>query len=318
MRNIDEDSREEAGRILTLLCFSSRPLTVQELIEGIAVDLLEPAHLNPARRLQDIDDIREICPGLIDIGFEANNELFPEGGGNDSSEETTLTLRIAHFSVQEYLLSDRIRLHRFALQSAPAHAEIAHICLIYLQECLVHLQKPGLSSGRVNIMKLEEYPFAYFAARFWHYHYTNATNTVSQLDHLILALFQQRQDTFCTWMRLQNPEEVEAPLTSSLIASPIYYASFLGLNGVLCELIDHCQNHASEAKGLINAQGGSHGNVLVAASVEGHEKVVQILVDAGADVNAQGGRYGNALQAASAQGHEKLVQILIDAGAVER
>jgi ankyrin repeat protein len=52
----------------------------------------------------------------------------------------------------------------------------------------------------------------------------------------------------------------------------------------------------------INAQGGVYGNALCAASVGGHEKVVQMLVDVGADVNAQGGVYGNALQAASEGG----------------
>ena len=42
----------------------------------------------------------------------------------------------------------------------------------------------------------------------------------------------------------------------------------------------------------------------------GHEKVVQMLLDKGADVHVQGGRYGSALQMASAGGHEKVVQIL--------
>jgi hypothetical protein len=40
-----------------------------------------------------------------------------------------------------------------------------------------------------------------------------------------------------------------------------------------------------------------------------------MLMDAGADVNAQGGRYGNALQAASVKGHDKMVQMLTDAKA---
>ena len=57
---------------------------------------------------------------------------------------------------------------------------------------------------------------------------------------------------------------------------------------------------------------------LQAASSGGYDKVVQMLMDAGADVNAQGGGYGNALQAASERGHEKVVQMLIDAGAVDR
>ncbi len=42
--------------------------------------------------------------------------------------------------------------------------------------------------------------------------------------------------------------------------------------------------------------------------MRGHEKVVQMLMDAGADMNAQGGRYGNVLQAASVEGHDKVVQ----------
>ncbi|EXJ53290.1 uncharacterized protein A1O5_13470, partial [Cladophialophora psammophila CBS 110553] len=48
------------------------------------------------------------------------------------------------------------------------------------------------------------------------------------------------------------------------------------------------------------------------ASEYGHEKVVQTLLDRGADFNAQGGLYGNALQAASEGGHEKVVQLLRD------
>lgn len=45
----------------------------------------------------------------------------------------------------------------------------------------------------------------------------------------------------------------------------------------------------------IDARGGEYRNALQAASIHGHEKVVQILLDKGADVNAQGGWYGNAL-----------------------
>jgi ankyrin repeat protein len=65
----------------------------------------------------------------------------------------------------------------------------------------------------------------------------------------------------------------------------------------------------------VNAQGGYYGSVLRAASAQGHEKVVQMLLDAGADVNAQDEHYGSALRAASAQGHDKIVQMLLDRGA---
>ncbi len=58
------------------------------------------------------------------------------------------------------------------------------------------------------------------------------------------------------------------------IASPVYYILLLGLNRVLHELINICQEHASEGRDLINIQNGYYGNALQAASAEGHEKVI--------------------------------------------
>ncbi|KAK5202665.1 hypothetical protein LTR41_011586 [Exophiala xenobiotica] len=65
----------------------------------------------------------------------------------------------------------------------------------------------------------------------------------------------------------------------------------------------------------VNFKGGFYGNALQAAACNGHEKVVQVLLDHGSGVNAQGGYYGNALQAASWTGYEKVVQVLLERGA---
>ena len=60
----------------------------------------------------------------------------------------------------------------------------------------------------------------------------------------------------------------------------------------------------------VNAQGGFQGNALSAASTGSHEKAVQLLLDKGAIVKVQGGPYGTALQAALTLGHEKVIQLL--------
>ena len=44
-------------------------------------------------------------------------------------------------------------------------------------------------------------------------------------------------------------------------------------------------------------------------------KIVQVLLNMGADAKAQSEVYGNALHAASAGGHDKIVQLLLDTGA---
>ena len=49
--------------------------------------------------------------------------------------------------------------------------------------------------------------------------------------------------------------------------------------------------------------------------IGGHEAVVRLLLEKGANVNAEGGKYGNALQAASFGGHEAVVRLLLEKGA---
>ncbi len=46
----------------------------------------------------------------------------------------------------------------------------------------------------------------------------------------------------------------------------------------------------------MNAEDGSYDIALHAASSTGHTKIVELLLQAGANVNAGGGRYGSALQ----------------------
>ena len=317
--NIDNHSIEDARRILTLLCFAVRPLKVSELIDGVAIEVNGATGLNRKRRLQDVDDIRYICPGLIDIGLDSG-----QLGESSQGEEFVSTVRIAHFSVQEYLKSSRIVHQRaafFSLNSIEANAEIAKICLTYLLE-------HDLSHSIFDQVLVEEFPLAQFAAEYWHHHYRNTARPSPQLDDLILTLFQNRH-AFTTSVKLCNmdafrPTVLRFDLRSDQIASPVYYASLLGLDQILPALIDNkqegdltisAQSTMSTSSRDVNAQNGLFGNALQAASWSGHEKIVQVLLGKGAEINTQGGHFNNALQAASWKGHDEIVQILLDKGA---
>ena len=296
--NIDHFLIEDARRILTLLCFAPRPLTVREIIDGVAVEINTSTGLNRKRRLEDSNDIRKICVGFIDIGLGTDHttETYHE-------EELTPTVRIAHFSVQEYLESERIRHQKtaiFSLTSVTAHAEIAQICLTYLLE-------HGLSSSNLDQNLLEGFPLAKFAAMYWYRHYQTTAKHDPGLEDSILKLFQ-RQDSFATWVKLHD---MDRPWDTSInfrrtlddIPAPVYYASLLGLDQALHDLVNNEQLESTKIPALspisrssvsknINAQGGEYGNALQAASEGGHEKVVTMLLDKGADVNAEGGHFG--------------------------
>ncbi|KAK5943798.1 hypothetical protein PMZ80_003079 [Knufia obscura] len=90
---------------------------------------------------------------------------------------------------------------------------------------------------------------------------------------------------------------------------PIRLVALLGHEKVLKWMLQSNKNYD------VDRSDDAGRTALVWACEFGYEKVVQILLDQGADVNAQGGKYGNALQAASQRGHEKVVQMLLKQGA---
>jgi hypothetical protein len=74
------------------------------------VELSELPYLDLEGRSYEQDDLIDICLGLIEIV---------------ETEDGEGTARIAHFSVQEYLQSDRIRQQKaakFAIERGPANA----------------------------------------------------------------------------------------------------------------------------------------------------------------------------------------------------
>ena len=309
--NIDDDLIDDVRRILTLLCFAYRPLTLQELIEGIAVDTGERPGLTPGRRLQDADDIRDICSAFVNIDNIEDPALIP-----DSNDQKRSIIRIAHFSVQEYLVSTRILQSKakiFSIDQSSAHAEIAQICLIYLLE-------DGLRSPHFDKHLIEHYPLSHFAATYWHRHYKDTVESASKSDIFILNLFQNQQ-SFDIWLRLHDVDEdwsskIRFDQRTDKIISPIYYTSLLGLGKTLSTLGN--EYPTKEISKQINLQEcGQHGNALQAASRRGHQNIVQLLLENGADINAQGGGYGNALQAASDEGHQNIVQLLLENGATK-
>ena len=258
--NINYHLVEDTRRILTLLCFAQRQSTVEELIDGVAVEIHNSTDLNRKRRLQSPNGIRDICGGFISINSDVDYTAWWAEVGH---EGMTATVRIAHFSAQEYLESERIRHQKaaiFSLVSVRGHADIAQICLTYLLE-------RGLSEQK---SMFKDYPLARYAAMHWYYHYENTTNPAPGLDECILRLFQS-QDSFVTWINIHDPDRNRAPpiyhhRSLDGISSPVYYASLLGLDQILHELINNWQSK-SDVSQQIDTQGGQYGNALRAASV---------------------------------------------------
>ena len=201
---------------------------------------------------------------------------------------TDKELHLAHFSVKEYLLRE----NQFKISTASI--SITRTCLAYLTDI----------NGSHKKIK-QDFPMARFAAKNW----TDFAALAQASENIVRATvrFLEEEVTFQRWARLYQADIPWEDDPGPPQGSRLYYTC-------LAELVAPAQIFISKGAD-INAQGGLYGNALQAASSNGNQEIVKLLLDKGADINAQGGTYGNALQAASSHGHQEIVKLLLDKGA---
>jgi hypothetical protein len=292
---INEEYSKYAMRILQWLTFSARPLSVEEVAEVVAIDVTVNPAFDRDEVLEDPLEALNICSSLVTVTTNKAKR---------SSNPAQRIIALAHYSVQEYLVSDRIKqgsAKQYSMQEVECHSAITKGSLEYLTQ----LQQP------LSKEVLERSALARYSAKFWSSHLQETGGEMEQVSQLAMSIMAIQEPAYLTWIQLHDPDEpwLEPDLGKSLdtVAMPLYYAAQLGLSTITRLLLEQGAD--------VNAQGGVCGNALQAASFRGHEAVVQLLLDKGAEVNAQGGEYGNALQAASIRGYEAVVQLLLDKGA---
>ena len=261
-------------------------------------DQYNPA-FSPKLRLPLPEDVLTLCSSLITV---SDGRSIGQAG----AEIDSLEVRLAHQSVKDYLLSSHIKqgsAQFFALEAPLAQAVMAECCLAYLLQF----------QSRLDMLTLQQFPLAPYAAQSWteHYRYSKDSRT-NLLDKLALQLLTTDivyQNCCC----LHNPDRrwQGVQLQADQTPSALYYASLMGLAPVVRSLL---------ANGIDPNKGdrrGSLGEALDAAAYKGNPDVVQTLLDAGAEPNGGywEGEYGSPIAVAASQGQNNVVKMLLRAGA---
>ena len=293
--DIKKANRAQAYRTLQCLAVAIRPLSVAELAELLTLEFDAAkggiSKLNADWQWEDHEQaILSTCSSLITI--------IPHTDGSS-------VVQFSHFSVKEFLLSDRLAtstkdISRYHIVLEDANMVVARACLCAL------LRDPVQNDAHANSVSLARY-----AAMHWVPH-AQIMNVAPCIREEMEYLFDPDRPYFSKWVQLYNVDRRNwlKDLASKMQpgAAPLYYAAFCGFH----ETVEHL---TLKYPPYVNAICGAGGTVLHLASDVGQVHVVRSLLKCGVDVDAWGYWNQSSLQFASLQGHLTTVQCLLDHGA---
>lgn len=279
-------ARDTAMRVFSWLLCLQEPLSPAAFLTGLSM----ADQGNPAKPPPTLSEVLDICSNLVIVDPELE------------------VLRFAHVSVQEFLETNSNFLpsynHRFAAVSC------LNICTHYT---------PTNTGAPLNHQQLfYHYGLLYFAE------HIRLANIADSDDELLKALkdfvFCDNEPSlaFISWVdevkelskSIPRDHRLKAALNAvpSPHCSPLYTACTFGLQSLIEEL-------AKAPKFNWNQKNDTGHPAIYLAAAFGHERLVDTLVQFGANVNATGGKFGNSLQAACFYGHDGTVQELVNHGA---
>ena len=293
LQNIPKQKWQHAQRLFQCMVAAIRPLRVEELAEMFAIGFEVNMSLNLVEdwRPSDPEDaVLSACSSLITIII-------------DSDDDDAKIVQFSHFSVKEYLTSDRletsnvVNIRQFYIPLEPAHTTLARACLTVLLEL----------DGRADEERLAGFPLALYAARNWVDH-AKFENVALQVQDRMEELFNPTKRHLRTWIQIHNVAGYLPKPIDEYPSIELYYAALCGFGGLAKHLII---THALD----VGAKVYIDRTPLHAASSRGHADVAQVLLDYEADINAQDNERWTPLHLASAMGHPKVMQLLLERGA---
>ena len=293
LRRIDKQKRDFACRLFQCLVVSERPLLVEELSELFAIqpDVGTIPTFDAGCRPENPEEfVLSVCSTLVAVVNDGDQKI----------------VQFSHFSVREYLTSDRIatseHVSRFHVLPRPAHALLASACLAVLLQIQDDVEGPTP----------EDSPLAGYAAEHWTTH-AQFEDVSSGLHEGMEYLFDANKSHFKVWLTLYDIDTEpdydaafnEFALYRKSPAAPLYYAALCGFRDLVEHLIT---KHPQD----VNADGGYSARPLVAALAGQHFRTADLLRHNGADLDVRGVYGRNPLHAAAFSGNFEMVRILIE------
>jgi hypothetical protein len=220
---IDGEKREYAQRLFRCLLISIRPLWIEGLAEILAIQFDEamPPIFNAAWRPEDAEEaVISVCSTLVTVVERGDYQV----------------VQFSHFSVKEFLTSERLatsekHLSYYHILPEPAHTILAYASLTVLLQFDDNIDRDAIG----------HFPLASYAARHWVDH-AQFRNVPLHIHEAMERLFDTAKPHFAAWVWLYDIDRywIE-PMSKTHPTRPeavqLYYAALCGFRGLVEHLI---------------------------------------------------------------------------------
>ena len=179
LQNIPKQKWQHAHRLFQCMVAARRPLRVEELAEMFAIGFgpnSAPNLVEDWRPENAEEAVFSACSTLITIIIDSDADSDPDSDVESYAEGSKI-VQFSHFSVKEYLTSDRLQtsdvanIRQFYISLEPAHTIMTRACLAVLLQLEENVDKERLAT----------FPLASYAAQNWVDH-AKFENVASQVQ----------------------------------------------------------------------------------------------------------------------------------------
>ncbi|KAN0120604.1 hypothetical protein V8E52_004431 [Russula decolorans] len=290
--DIDDESWEYAHRLFQCIVVARRPLLVEELARFLTFKSEEGGSLTFEenwRPENPRDMVLSTCSSLIAV----------------VDVKGSAVIQFSHFSVKEYLTSNRIAkglVSRYYIPLESAHLFVTQACLALLIQLDEHVTRNSI----------EKFPLARYAGQYWAEH-AEFGDVSSHTEDLMKRLFDPKNSHFKNWVWIYDTisdrfmiMRSESPSHPELV--PLHYAARHGFDQVAEWLITACSQD-------VNVSHYNFNTPMCIASDYGQFKMVQVLLKHHADVHIGGTTALTPLHAASRNSKPEIIRLLLEHGA---
>ncbi|KAL0635425.1 hypothetical protein Q9L58_005633 [Maublancomyces gigas] len=204
LNGIAQNDFQLAHRALQWIAFSTMPMTVYQLAEAIVIEP-DDAKTDEAARLFNPCEIIGICGSLVTTSQSTSGEGVDDPGH--------MSVGFAHYSVKEFLVSDRIKTssaRKFSLDQVDGSVYITTINLTYLTfERYKSKQFPR------SLIHLPEHVLYAYAAEEWISHATDPAVQAQIVPNILQLLTPTQSNQLLTWQAVTYRSR-ESPLWTAI------------------------------------------------------------------------------------------------------